>query len=562
MNDAADIAELTDEEFRALFATTLSSAAAERRENQLLWYRPVSPVATAIHESDARVLGIGGGNGASKTDTSLIEVVMLATGIFPDCLTHLAKAKWRGPVNCRIIVQSLTTTLYNVILPKLQYWKWSGVDQPGGDRGHWGWVPKWCLKSGEWEKSWRDSIKTLTVLCRDPEDPMRVAGESTIQFLSHDQIAQDAASGDFHIILHDEPPKLSMWRESQARTMRVAGRMLVAMTWPDDPAIPVDWIFDEVYEPGMRKERGIEWFNMYTTDNGNLNQRAIAAQSNDWSTETRNVRLYGQPIRFSNRVHPLFSDMTRYWCFSCGKDVIPRENDMLERLSNLGRPSIMEDRWRCETCGSPNVCEYNHATDFTTGENWPVIWLLDPHPRKPHMFLWAAIDPSDDLWVVADGAVDGDPVDVRKWVDSIEWNMRLKVANRIVDPNMALSPASSKRGVSWRDEFDAAGLACALADDSHVGRERVNTYLKPDMSRWQPRLHIHRRCEPTIHQMKRYTWADNRQGSERAQKQIPKDTNDDYPSLLKYLLNDMPTFRRYHDGAPVLRPPGRRKNGY
>ena len=548
-DEAPDITELSDEDFKAKFGELLSAAQADRQINQLLYYRPVSSVGTAIHESKARVCGIGGGNGSGKSELALLEVVMAATGVFPDSLKHLAPQKWRGPIAARIILESLTTTLYPVILPKLQFFKWSGVDQPGGERGHWGWIPKWCLIEGSWEKSWTDKLRTLRVLCRDPDDLERVVGESTITFMSKDQDPSDFASGDFHLIMHDEPPTLAIWRESQARTMRVAGRMLVAMTWPDDPAIPVDWIFDEVYEPGMAKERGIEWFNIYTTDNANLDQNAVLAQANDWSTETRNVRLYGQPIRFSNRVHPNFTDHTAYWCFTCGKTCIAKTN---------GEARAFEEKWSCETCGSIQVCEFNHVKEFGATSKWPCVFVIDPHPRKPHMFLWAMVDPSDDLWIISDGALDGDPVEVRKSTLDIERNLELHVTHRIIDPNMALSPSSSRRGVNWRDEFDAAGLVCSLADDSHVGRERLNQFLKPDQGRWQPRIHVHPRCASTIHQLKRHVWQDRKLGSERALLQVPKDKDDDYPAMLKYLMNESPTFTWLSGGSGPYHKGGRR----
>ena len=541
-DDSPSLIALSDDAFKAKFAELLSMAQNDRRENQLLYYKPVSTVGMAVHESKARVLGIGGGNGSGKSELALLEVVMAATGVFPDSLRHLAKQKWRGPIAARVILESLTTTLYPVILPKLQNFKWSGVDQPGGERGHWGWIPKWCLVDGSWQESWTDKLRTLRVICRDPDDLERVVGESTITFMSKDQDPSDFASGDFHIIMHDEPPTLAIWRESEARTMRVAGRLLVAMTWPDDPAIPVDWIFDEIYEPGVAKERGIEWFNIYTTDNRNLDQEAVAAQAGAWSTETRNVRLYGQPIRFSNRVHPVFTDHTQHWCFTCGKTCIA--------IANPGGRALEE--WRCEACGSTQVCEFNHVCEFEPSDRWPTVFVIDPHPRKPHMFLWTMVDPSDDLWVIADGAMDGDPTDVRKITLDMERNLGLNVAHRVIDPNMALSPSSAKRGVNWRDEFDNAGLVCALADDSHVGRERLNQYLKPDAGRWQPRIHVHPRCQSTIHQLKRHVWQDRKLGSERALLQIPKDKDDDYPAMLKYLMNESPSFATLNGSGRVI----------
>ena len=536
IEEPASLDALSDEDFKAKFAELLTLAQEERKNNQLLHYIPVSATALAIHESKARVLGVGGGNRSSKTTTMLVDMVMCMTGVFPDSLKHLAREKWRGPINCRLVLESLTTTLYPTILPKLQHFKWNGIDKPGGERGHWGWIPKWCLIDGSWEKSWTDKLRTLRVLCRDPEDLERVVGESTLQIMSKDQDPTDFASGEFHIVGHDEPPTLAIWRESEARVMSVDGRLIVAMTWPDDPAIPVEWIFDEVYEPGMAKERDIEWFNIYTTDNANLDQSAIAARAAGWSTETKNVRLLGQPIRFSNRVHPVFTDQTQYWCFTCGKTCIARANETARAA---------EDKWRCEACGSIQVCEFNHVTEFAASDRWPAVFVIDPHPRKPHMWLYAMIDPSDDLWIIADDALEGDPTEVRKRSLDMERNLGINVVHRVIDPNMALSPASSKRGVNWRDEFDQAGLVCSLADDSHVGRERLNQYFKPDAGRWQPRIHIHRRCAKTIQQLKRHVWQDRKLGSERALLQVPKDKDDDYPSMLKYLMNESPSFARF-----------------
>lgn len=160
----------------------------------------------------------------------------------------------------------------------------------------------------------------LRLLYRDPANPDRVVGESTIQFMSYDQDPSDFASGDFHFILHDEPPKLAIWQENRARVMRVDGTLMVAMTWPDDPSISVDWIFDELYEkaqPGVDQDPHIAWFDLYTTDNPNLRQDAVAERASQMGEGERAARIFGQPIRLSNRVHPLFTDTQHWWCFQC-----------------------------------------------------------------------------------------------------------------------------------------------------------------------------------------------------------------------------------------------------
>lgn len=523
------LATLSNDDLRRTLAQVVGTFQRQRKERQLYFYRPASEQAWQVYEADARVVGIGGGNGSSKTESCLVEMLVRATGVVPHSWKERGidwESKLRGPIQCRVVCESLTTVLHPIILPKLQWWKWTGVDAPGGERGHWGWIPRDHLIGGDWQKSWSEKLRTLRLLYRNPENPAQV-GESSIQFMSVDQDPSDFASGDFHFVLHDEPPTLAIWRENEARTMRVGGKLYLAMTWPDDPAIAVDWIHDEVYEPGLDgpgRDPRKRWITLWTTENAMLDQGAIAEQSESWSEETRRVRLRGESIRFSNRVHPGFTETEATWCFRCGRDVPASESV-------------------CGLCESPDVARYSHVVPDDHSRVWPCAWLLDPHPRKPHMFLWVQVTPQDDLFVVAEGSVDGDPVRVRDYVLGVEAELGLRVGQRWIDPNMGASPSSAQiRGQTWRDEFDEAGLACDLADCSDVGRARINQYLEPDLRTWRPRLTFHPRAEGAIYQMKRYCWDEHRRGAEKDLKQRPKDKNDDYPTLLKYLLNSDPQF--------------------
>jgi hypothetical protein len=538
-----DIGKLGQREFKAALTGLLNVHETDRRENSILYYKPVSDYAKQVHLSEAKTIGVGGGNGSSKTETCIVEMIMCATGQIPLSLQGDAgmAQKLRGPIQCRVVCESLTTVLHPIILPKLQWWKWTGVDQPGGEKGHWGWVPRDCLIGGSWDKSWREKYRTLTVLYRDPKQDNRVVGESTIQFMSRDQDASDFASGDFHMILHDEPPTHAIWRENQARTMRVNGRMFLAMTWPDDPSIPVDWLFDEVYEPatGANKDENIDWFNLFTTDNPYLNQDAISVQASQWSDEVRQVRIFGQPIRFSNRIHQLFTDQTRTWCFPCGRSITPVDG-------------------KCSRCESSTLTEFNHVADCDPQPAWPTAWLLDPHIRKPHMFSWWQVSPQDDLFQIAEGECADDPTEVAKMCAEMEESMGIKVTHRYIDPNMGRTPSGKDRDVTWQDEFEAAGLVCDTAKrlKSDVGIKRINEYLKPDPHTLMPRIHISRRCPKTIQQMKRYVWDDYRKTLEKDLKQKPKEKNDDFPTLIRYFImseDDGPTFNFMSLGAPFIR---------
>lgn len=534
----SDVQGASDEEFRTLAAKILEVAALDRKENALHYYVPVSKHALETHRSVAQTVGIGGGNGSSKTETMMAELLCAATGIIPDSLKNepAMRQKQRGPINCRITVESIINTLYPIILPKLQWWKWTGVDEHGGKRGHWGWIPRAALIEGDWAKSWSDKLRILRLRYHDP-DTGEYKGESTIQFMSFDQDASDFASGDFHICAHDEPPNHSIWRENQARTMRVGGRMFLAMTWPDDPSIPVDWLFDEVYEPGSpgpNKRKDIDWFNFFTTDNPNLNQEAVSLQAEKWSPEVKSVRLFGQPIRFSHRVHPLFTDQTQTWCFECQKSTISYDG-------------------KCGACGSIDLAEYNHVVEEVPSPAWPTVYIIDPHPRKPHMMTWAQLDPHDDYHFVTDRLIEGDPHDVKEAVQKVEEEFGLFVAARIMDPNMGASPAGARRGITWQDEFAHAGLTIDLADDSEVGRKRIDDLLRPDPHTRKPRMTWSTRCESSIQQYKRYIWDDFKKTLDKDQKQKPKTRNDDFPTMGKYLVNAEFTFRFLRNGPQWIR---------
>ena len=105
-------------------------------------------------------------------------------------------------------------------------------------------------------------------------------------------------------------------------------------------------------------------------------------------------------------------------------------------------------------------------------------------------------------------------------------------------------------------------MNCELAEDSDVGRKRVNQYLKPDPHTHRPRLMIHSRCRNTSLQIRRYVWDDFKRSADKDLKQQPKTKYDDYPTLLKYLLNYLPTFRNLYMGAPIIGRGGTRKGPY
>lgn len=520
----------------------------DRKETALDYYIPASEDADKVHLSTARVRFVGGGNGSSKTETALIEGMIAATGIVPRYLRDKYpdfdwRKKLRGPTRGRIVCQSITNTLQPIILPKLRWTNWTGTDEPGGERGHWGWIPRMCLIDGDWSKSWSEKYRMLRLHYRNPDNIDEIVGESTIQFQSYDVDSADQESGDLHWVILDEPPSEAIYNANEARTMRVAGWIMLSMTWPDDPSIAVDWIFDRIYErgiPGPNKRDDYECFRLRTTQNQFLMQDSVQAQIRAWDSRTVASRIEGQPIRFSNRVHELFTDITDEWCFSCGE-----------------RQPIAKER--CCQCGSTNVTTFCHVVDFEHMREWPVIWVLDPHPRKPHMSLYFAISPADQWLAVAELECKGDPTDMRIACDELEAALDLRVTRRIMDPNMAGSVSGAQRDRTWQDDFDAAGLYCEAGDKSDTGRKTIDTMLRPDEYTRMPRLLFHPRCINAIYQFKRFMWEDWRPTADKSQKQRVKEKYDDYPACARYFANATPSWEALANPGRLIRAGGIRR---
>lgn len=533
-----DLTALSDEEFLSLAQDAISLQEKDRKENALYYYEPANSTIGRIHDLTCGVIGIFGGNGSGKTEHALVEGIIRATGQIPLSLQgSYPVSKLCGPIQMRVVCESLTTVLDPIILPKLQYWQWSGIPPQGGLKGHWGWIPRHCLIDGDWKKSYDKRLRLLKVLYRD-NDTQEIKGVSTIQFMSYDQDSSDFASGTVNYCLHDEPPPHAIWKENRARVMRagMGSTILVSMTWPDNPATPVDWIFDEIYDKaqeGVQRDKNVEVINIFSTMNPHLDQVKVTEVAGQMTKLERDTRIYGLPIRFSNRIHPFFTDQTRNWCYECGDMVMVTPDD------------------KCTTCGGDFVGPLNHVESLTSNPRFPCFNLLDPHPRKPHVLSWVQVTPNDDYEVLRTIECEGGVEETRDKIKEIESEIPHYTIFRLMDPNMGASPSGAKREITWQKEFDDVGLHFDLADDSDVGRSRINDALKPDKQFMRPRLVFDHSCTFGIQQMKKYVWDDHKAPEGKDVKQVPKRIHDDVPTLLKYLFNNMPTYRS--SGYDIIR---------
>ena len=529
--------QLSPAELQELAKELDAAREASRRENQLLYYEPVSAEAIRFHCSDASQRVILGGNGSSKSETSIVDLVIGLTGEVPISLdASYPRHKLRPPINSRIILQSLTSTWEQAIKPKLQWNKWTGLGD--GKTGHWGWIPKRFLKNGQWDQSWSAQYRTLTL-----------TNGSTLQIFSHDQETQDFASASVHDIRFDEGPKQPIYRENLLR-LREGGYVSIAMTPPDDEskAWTAAWVYDELYQRGLQgpgKDPYIDSFTFHTENNRFISQETIATIIRGLTPMQREVRLHGAFMHLGGRIYQTYTDRPQTWCFHCNEACLVVEK-------------------KCATCQNPNIVPFCHFVEpFEQAYTWPCIYVIDPHPRKPHTMAWYTVSPSDDIYKVAELEVDGEPELVRDSVTRLESSHGLSVTRRLMDPNMGASPSgtTNKRGRTVRDEFDAVGLRCDLADDNReTARGRLRVYLKPDQRTKQPRFRIFQTCPKSNFQMLRYVWSEWATSSshDKDPKALPAEKNSDQPACDQYMINSNPTFANLNYATHRHMRPGRK----
>jgi len=553
--DLKDLSELSQDEliararenpawFRTVLMQTTQALQEDRKGTQLAYYQVRNPDALKAHTSMKREVAIVGGNRSSKTDTMLAELAIQATGHIPVSLMGTyPREKIRAPIRARLVCNSLTDTIEPVIKPKLRWDQWNGVGDPNDGRGHWGWIPRHCLAGGSWEKAYSERYRTLHVSVdsywRGADGSINsVSGTSTIQLMSYDQDLSAFAGSSLHWVGHDELPPSDIYRENRLRTLDVRGQLYTAFTPPDEAGsaqVDAAWFFDEIYEPGLpgpNQHPEIDTIQLFTERNTILSPEDVQAIAERLTDEQRAVRLYGRFIHLSGVVYSMFERTYATWCYRCQKRVLGIDGS-------------------CPTCKGDDLSQFSHVIEpFPIPAGWPVVMVIDPHPRKADAIGWFAVAPSDDVFMVGELEATGTAKDVAREIRSFEERHRMRPVKRLMDPNIATETNDRmQRGWTIRKEYDQEGIRCDLANDEiNAGISQVNELLRPDPRTRRPRFAVFNTCPKFIYGMTHWTWDEWTRGGDKEPKEKVRDRHKDFPDLVRYFALDRPSFTGYTRG--------------
>jgi phage terminase large subunit-like protein len=338
---------------------------------------------------------------------------------------------------------------------------------------------------------------------------MKLKNGSILQFMYYTQQAMKFEGSDLDFVWFDEPPPYDIYHANRSRLIDRDGDIWMTMTPLEEP-----WIFDELWEPGIKGEReDTACFNMFMSDNPHLSAKAVKEYEDTIPEEEREARLYGKWKHLIGRV---FNEFDR------GIHILP-----LRDLAHI-----------------PG--------------GWKRIEIIDPHPKKPHVYIRCAVDPVNTLYVYEEYEVKGD-------VEALGNHI---LSTREVTPNMIIVDTST---LLTGDNITGLDLKKNLAKIigpffPAIKKPEVKTdYLRKRLQDTIDLLDVseskrdyHKRkgiffrsnCVKSAKQIEHLIWDEGKQKHKRTDhKAIPLKKNDDFADCVMYACAVDPKFANLKQGS-------------
>jgi phage terminase large subunit-like protein len=329
--------------------------------------------------------------------------------------------------------------------------------------------------------------------------------------MSYEQDTDKFAGVPRHFTHYDEEPPHHIYDECQARLIDYNGDAWFTMT----PVEGMTWVYEELFLPGEKGERGIKVVVADMTDNPYINQAGVANFLDGLDADARSQREHGQFVALGGLVYKQFKPETH---------VIPYKMP-------------------------PTDWEWYASMDH--GWNNPTCWL------------WHAVSPEGN--VITFWEEYGREKLVKEWADIFhKKNEAFKRVPDIVVGDPAIKQTNAATGTSIQTEYSEHGVYIMPGiNDVSIGVNQVQDYLSINSDTGKPYWAITENCSNLIREMQRLrwrTWAGRKaQYENNPQEQIHK-KDDHAPDSARYFFTCLPDLKprlRNNDGQEkvVLEPP-------
>ncbi len=323
---------------------------------------------------------------------------------------------------------------------------------------------------------------------------------SLVHYRTYDQGSDKAEGKDWDVVWFDEPPPRSYYTAVYRGLVAKDGLMLLTAT-----LVKEAWVYDEKELPA------VACFEGTIHDNPWLPEQAKIDFLNSLDDDEKSVREFGKPTGLSGVVYKEFKD---------------------------GEPFVI-------------------PTDLVP-EKAPIILGVDPHERRPLYLMYGYITPFDEIIFFKHAFASGALSDVFAKLESLDQENGREPAIVLMDPNRG--KAIQMGGKCWEDEFINHGYKVMLGeDDIFMGHKQVRENFKynpkdpTSLPNFRFMENLRGKGGP-ISQLCRYSWEDwaTRNKHDRAQKEKPKDSNKDFPDIIRYIAMASLTYDGLYYGPKVL----------
>lgn len=319
---------------------------------------------------------------------------------------------------------------------------------------------------------------------------------STIDVMTHEQSDDvfEGWSGDW--AWFDEPPPRNKFIATLRGLIDYKGRCWLTLTPISEP-----WLYDDFM---ANADEDVFYVSVDMRDNPHIPEEEVKSFEARLTEDEKEARIHGKFRHLVGRVYKEFDEKI-------------------------------------------HVVE---AKEIKFDARWPVYFVLDPHDRRPHVGLWAKVDPLGNIYIIQEIVFKGTIEKTSKEILKRELLMKIAPMSviRILDPNKGRTP-SNVTGLILKDEFakHAVYFTTDVNDDVTTGHLAVAEKLwfdktQPISTTNKPKLlFIKEGTKFTVKQILTYVW-DDYKSSEKASKEKPKDVNKDAPDCIRYLIMSNPQF--------------------
>ena len=341
---------------------------------------------------------------------------------------------------------------------------------------------------------------------KDGDFQAKFANGSLITCKSADSGSEKFQGASVDLVWIDEEPEESVYNECYQRTVDCAGKIVITLTPLTDinSGVRTPWVFD-LYEDWKRGAVDVRFTQLSLLDNPFIPEHEKTRAIEKWAGHVEErARLYGEFVRRSGLVYPMW-DASRH----------------------MVRP-------------------------FEIPRTWPRYVSIDPAASGVTAALWAAIAPSNDVYlykeyyekdlIISDHVKNikirtaGDPVDY--WLIDPFFGRQKNAENHKTNAQLYREAGLPVRQPDVGDDY---GL--------NISREYLNATVVPNSR--VPRLYLFRGLESFRSEIEHYTWDFFQSGEQKGlSKDKPKKSHDHLMNAMQYLLSVRPKGDPRSGGQP------------